>query len=52
LKANGTPFVITSGYDEFTVPADYGNAPRLMKPFDGDELLAALTAALTTQASD
>lgn len=52
LHSNGTPFVITSGYDEHTVPAEYAGAPRLMKPFDEDQLLAAINTAMAAQATE
>lgn len=43
LRANGTPFVFTTGYAEPTrLPADFADVPYLTKPFEEGDLRAVL----------
>lgn len=46
LTQRGIPFIIVSGAAKSEEPALCRNAPRLLKPFKEDELLAALTRLL------
>jgi DNA-binding NtrC family response regulator len=39
LKDRNLPFIITSGYDAASLfPPEFRNVPRVVKPFDEDEL--------------
>ena len=42
LKEAGIPFVLTTGYESGSLPARFADAPRVEKPFNADELIAAL----------
>lgn len=44
LTQRGIPFVVISGTATGEEPAAFRNAPRLVKPFKDEDLLAALTA--------
>ncbi|HKK29055.1 MAG TPA: PAS domain-containing protein [Alphaproteobacteria bacterium] len=47
LRARGIPFVFATGYaDMIQTPETLGNAPRIAKPVNSDELLATLSALL------
>jgi DNA-binding response OmpR family regulator len=47
LRANGTPFVFTSGYAESThLPTTFADVPYLTKPFEEGDLRAVLTALI------
>ena len=34
LRERGVPFVLTTGYDRWNLPAAYADAPRCVKPLD------------------
>jgi DNA-binding response OmpR family regulator len=42
LAARGVPFVFLTGYDERLLPRRYRDVPRLLKPFDFNELLGLI----------
>ncbi|WP_343346272.1 response regulator [Sphingomicrobium sp. XHP0239] len=42
LKERGIPFVITSGYADWSMPEEWQDRPRLQKPVEGEQLLKAL----------
>ena len=42
LKSNGIPFVLTSGYADWTMPEQWRDRPRLNKPYTIDQGEAAL----------
>ncbi len=51
LNARGVPFVVVSGYGEAqSAEPELRHAPRVTKPVRRDELIRALTQALTTAA--
>ena len=45
LRALGVPFVVTSGYDAATLPADLAQAPYLSKPLQPDSVVDAVISA-------
>ena len=42
LAARGVPFVLASGYGDWALPEALRGNMRLMKPFDSEELTAAI----------
>jgi CheY-like chemotaxis protein len=46
LERRGLPFVFVTGYGESTLPERYRNWPALQKPFQADQLGAALGGLL------
>jgi CheY-like chemotaxis protein len=42
LEARGVPFIITSGYADWTMPDKWQDRPRLAKPYTIDDLQGAL----------
>jgi CheY-like chemotaxis protein len=46
LKERGLPFVFVTGYGERTLPERYRDHPTLQKPFEIDQLAAALSGLL------
>jgi DNA-binding response OmpR family regulator len=42
LAARGVPFVFLTGYGEQVMPRGYRDVPRLVKPFDFNELLGLI----------
>ncbi|MCY7354175.1 MAG: response regulator [Lysobacter sp.] len=50
LTDRGIPFLFTSGYGDNGVPAEYCKHRMLQKPYDLDQLQAALTALLQERA--
>lgn len=42
LDARGTPFVLTSGYADWTMPDQWQERPRLQKPYTLDDIRAVL----------
>jgi CheY-like chemotaxis protein len=48
LEQRGLPFVFVTGYGERTLPERYRNRPALQKPFQADQLGAALGGLLAT----
>ena len=45
LKARNIPFVFTTGYSGEALPDAYRSFPRCEKPFNQDQLIAALASA-------
>jgi CheY-like chemotaxis protein len=43
LLARGIPFIFATGYDDWIVPDDYADAPRLQKPIDTRALARILS---------
>ena len=43
LAARGVPFVLTSGYADWTMPEKWQDRPRLQKPYGIEDVRAALT---------
>jgi CheY-like chemotaxis protein len=46
LEEKGIPFVLTSGYADWQVPAKWDDRPRLQKPYTLDQVGRALGEAL------
>ncbi|RDV01085.1 response regulator [Undibacter mobilis] len=46
LAANGLPFVFASGYGHAALPEQFRDRPILQKPFQGEQLEAALNRLL------
>ena len=46
LAARGLPFVFVTGYGEYSLPEPYRDRPALQKPFQAEQLAAALTGLL------
>jgi len=44
LSASGVPFLLTSGYADWSVPEKWEDTPRLQKPYTLDEVRGALEA--------
>jgi DNA-binding response OmpR family regulator len=48
LKERGLPFVFVTGYGERSLPEPYRDRPALQKPFQADQLGAALGGLLAS----
>jgi len=48
LKERGLPFVFVTGYGERSLPEPYRDRPALVKPFQADQLSAALGGMLAS----
>ena len=46
LEARGVPFILTSGYADWTMPEKWRDRPRLQKPYKLDDVRDALSALL------
>lgn len=46
LEAKGVPFVLTSGYADWTMPDKWADRPRLQKPYTIEQVEEALRGAL------
>jgi len=46
LEEKGIPFVLTSGYADWQIPAKWDDRPRLQKPYTLDQVGHALGRAL------
>lgn len=46
LSQRGIPFLVVSGYGDWTMPAEWRTRPRLVKPFSPEALEAELRALL------
>src|SRR3954451_14770784 len=44
LSAKGVPFVLTSGYADWTMPEKWDDRPRLQKPYTIDQVEEAVSA--------
>jgi hypothetical protein len=42
LESMGVPFVLTSGYADWTMPEKWDDRPRLQKPYTIDQVEAAI----------
>lgn len=51
LEARGVPFVITSGYADWTMPDKWQDRPRLAKPYTVDTLQEAIEELAAGDAS-
>ncbi|MCM8556412.1 response regulator [Sphingomicrobium sediminis] len=51
LKERDIPFIITSGYANWSMPDEWQTRPRLQKPFNDQQLLAGLERLLTEKAT-
>lgn len=47
LAAQGIPFVFATGYETATVPAGHAGVPLWRKPYDAQEVVAALAAMVS-----
>jgi CheY-like chemotaxis protein len=47
LEERGVPFVLTSGYADWTMPDKWRDRPRLQKPYTIDDVRDSLAAALS-----
>jgi CheY-like chemotaxis protein len=48
LSARGLPFIFVTGYGERALPEPYRDRPTLPKPFQAEQLQAALAGLLAT----
>lgn len=44
LEARGIPFIVASGYNSAAIPDRFLAVPRVEKPFNPDEIIAAIPA--------
>jgi CheY-like chemotaxis protein len=51
LEERGIPFVLTSGYADWTMPDKWRDRPRLQKPYTIDDVGDALAGVLSTSAA-
>jgi CheY-like chemotaxis protein len=51
LEERGIPFVLTSGYADWTMPDKWRDRPRLQKPYTIDDVGDALAGLLSTSAA-
>ena len=51
LEAKGLPFVLTSGYADWTMPDKWRNRPRLQKPYTIDDVRDSLSELLSASAA-
>ncbi|MBA3526613.1 MAG: response regulator [Pseudomonadota bacterium] len=49
LEARGIPFLITSGYADWTMPEEWSERPRLPKPYTADSLRMRLAELLVEE---
>jgi DNA-binding response OmpR family regulator len=49
LNVRGIPFLVVSGYGDWTMPAEWRGRPRLVKPFTSEALAAELRALLASR---
>jgi CheY-like chemotaxis protein len=47
LEARSVPFVLTSGYADWSMPDKWDGRPRLQKPYSIDQIEQALTGLLS-----
>ena len=50
LEERGIPFVLTSGYADWTMPEKWRDRPRLQKPYTIDDVAQALADLLSARA--
>ncbi|MBA3512417.1 response regulator [Sphingomonas sp.] len=50
LHSRGIPFLLTSGYADWTLPEEWQDRPRLAKPYTPNQLRESLLALLSGQA--
>ena len=51
LERKGVPFVLTSGYADWTMPEKWRDRPRLQKPYTIDDIRDAVAGLLSTRAT-
>ena len=51
LEERGVPFVLTSGYADWTMPEKWRGRPRLQKPYTIDDVADALAGLLDGRAT-
>jgi CheY-like chemotaxis protein len=51
LDQRGIPFLLTSGYADWQMPAEWQSRPRLQKPYTFEQLRDALSAVLHSSPS-
>ena len=51
LERRGIPFLLTSGYADWQMPAEWQSRPRLQKPYTFEQLRDALSAVLHSSPS-
>jgi CheY-like chemotaxis protein len=51
LEERGVPFVLTSGYADWTMPDKWQDRPRLQKPYKLDDVRDALAGVLSASAA-
>jgi DNA-binding response OmpR family regulator len=44
LSGRAVPFLFATGYDQAAIPSKFQDAPRIEKPFNGQNLVAAVQA--------
>jgi len=44
LSGRAVPFLFATGYDQAAIPSKFQDAPRIEKPFNGRDLVAAVQA--------
>ena len=49
LAAKGVPFLLTSGYADWTMPEKWEDRPRLQKPYTIEDVRIALSDLLNTE---
>lgn len=49
LHGRGVPFLLTSGYADWTMPEEWQGCPRLAKPYTPNQLRESLTVLLAGQ---
>ncbi len=52
LEARGIPFLVTSGYADWTLPEEWVERPRLLKPYTADMLRVKLSELLCAGESE
>ena len=50
LEARGIPFLLASGYADWSMPNEWADRPRLQKPFSASQLRAKLNELFTASA--
>ncbi len=51
LAARGVPFIFLSGYGSLSLPAEFDAAPRLLKPFEMEELIQRVASSFPARMS-
>lgn len=51
LEGRGVPFILTSGYADWTMPEKWRDRPRLQKPYTIDDVREVLAGLLSASAA-